>query len=207
MANPVPPIPPIGGFRVISAHDCPRCGALARIMYAAIPGQPPDREGKHSDLYREFRTPDGAYAELINYSAYEEDTNYWYSNWRVPPCGYVVPLPAQNMPEQFIQQLYGRFFSYPHKPIERIVRFNVEAFLASPLVITALPRDVGPAEMRRPIMLVAAKNVLRSIMATGQVPPPGANIQALLQIDPATAAKAAKDFLALIEAETLRIRL
>lgn len=199
-------IPRIGGFHVISAHECPRCDALARILYAATPGEAQVREGTQMDLYREFRTPQADFAELIGYGSFEEDTPYAYFNWRVPPCGYVLPLPAPDKPESFIQQLYGRFFTYPHKPVERIVRFNVEALLASPLVIQALPREVGPVEMRKPIMLIAAKPMLRYIMATGQVPPKGTNIQTL-NIDAATSAKAAQDFLGLIEAETMRIRI
>lgn len=159
------------------------------------------------DTYREFRTPEGDFAQLIQWGHYAEHTNYYYSNWRVPACGYILPIPGQE-PESFIQQLYSRFFSYPHKPLERIVRFNVEALLASPLVIHAEPRDVGPIEMRKTIMLIADMPMLRYIMATGQVPPSGTSMQTLNSaIDAATAAKAAQDFLGLIEAETLRIRI
>ena len=207
MATPTQSVPRIGGFIPISAHDCTRCGALARVMYAAIPGDPPEREGKHMDSYREYRTPDGAFAKLVGWNHHEEQTAYYYYNWRAKPCGYVLPLPADDKPEQFIQQIYGMFFSYPHKPLERIVRFDVDAFLSSPLVIRAEARDIGPLEMRQPIIMLAGKNMLRYIMATGKVPVSGTDIQALGNaVDAATAAKAAQDFLGLIKAETLRIR-
>lgn len=208
MVTPTASIPRIGGFSVISAHDCTRCGGLARVLYAANPGEPPEREGKHMDMYREFRSPDGLYAQLVGWNHYEEpNTAYYYQNWRAKPCGYATINPAQDLPDQFIQQVYRSFFSYPHKPAERIVRFDVDAFLASPLVIRADARDVGPVEMRRPILLIANKAMLRYIMATGKTPPTGVDIATLGNtIDSATAAKAAGDFLALIKAETMRIR-
>lgn len=183
--------PRLRGYAKVNSHVCPRCRALARVLYRRVGDNPPERE--HSAQgFSEIRFGTGT----LLIGAAHMDTGYsGYYGYQVNSiCGYIVPN-STNSPESFIQQMYERLHYHGSRPDQRIVGFDWAALLAQPWVLTASAQERGePA-----IKLLPHPNLLRAILARGQVPKPGENVP---DLDGQERLTALENFLRVIKART-----
>ena len=184
-------VPRLHGYTRVNSHVCPRCGSLARVLFVRDFAYPPQRENS-VEGYQERRFGPGTM--LIGQTHLDNGYGGWYGYQVNHVCGYIVPS-AMNNPETFIQQLYARLPYNGAAPTERIVRFDVNAFLAQPWILHVPALEPGEPE----IILLPHPNLLRAILVRGKIPPPKTMVPDLTaQEQQAARAK----FLAVIGAET-----
>jgi hypothetical protein len=184
-------VPRLNGYTRVNSHPCPRCGALARALYVRNFAYPPARENA-TEGYQERRF--GAGTLLVSAAHVDNGYGGWYGYQVNHICGYIVPS-SMNSPETFIQQLYERLPYNGNRPTERIVRFDVAAFLAQPWILHAPAFEPGEPE----IILLPHPNLLRVILARGIIPSPQTHVTDLSAVEQLAARS---QFLAVITAET-----
>jgi hypothetical protein len=138
---------PLPGYRALASYDCPECDRLVHVVYA---GEGP-LSAAATYAWKSLTFTGGVALTLDSH--WPRQYSYGLG------CGFFVAHGPERLDywrrphgrEAFVQQLYATLLPYNGQVKQRIVAFDVDAFMAAPFIRLAPAREPN----RAPIALIA----------------------------------------------------